>query len=187
MEPYLQYQRTWCARAHGPILNCGCKEDPAHLGKDFDAVNMDVVDYDTQMRVSLYSVPNFTIGSFFDIPFPDDHFRTIVLGDILEHATVAQAREGIQECGRVLKAGGWIIITLPQDVRPPEVQHTPENLVTYPGGLTSWHRYWSDEELFGFLQTLQVTQIDRTRLRYHPALSYQGKDCFGWGLTLEMR
>ena len=139
---YLRYQRDRCKDAPRPILNIGSKEDPARLGVDFGATNMDVVDFDIQEGISLYDVPNFVLGSILDIPAHDSAYATIVLGDVIEHGTYDLVLTGLRECWRVLRDDGWLVITVPQDKRPKELNHPPHQLITYPGGFTSWHHYW---------------------------------------------
>jgi predicted SAM-dependent methyltransferase len=188
MLPYIAYQREMCEKCPRPILNVGCKEDPARLGTDFNATNVDCCDFDIQEGINLYSVPNFQVASILDLPFPDQSFGTIVLGDVLEHGTYDLSLVGLKECWRVLMDNGWLVCTVPQDARPKELNHAPEHLVTYPGGFTSYHHYWSDEDISRLFKEAGV-EVDPTktrRLRY-VALDWSGGQGWGYGFVLKKK
>jgi SAM-dependent methyltransferase len=182
---YIEYQREMAALAPQPMLNCGCKEDPAKLGRDFGATNLDIQDYDPQTRTNLYTVPNFVCGSVLTLTevFPKQYFGSVVLGDVLEHATFDLARRALDQCKAVLRPDGWLIITMPMDRRPKEMNHAPEHLVEYPGGFVSWHLYWPEEQIEKLLEDsgFVCDFLRRKKLRY-PGLDWQ-TPCFGLGIV----
>lgn len=147
MLPCHQYQHLKTAHFDGlglrPILNACCKEDSAQLGKTFGATNLDICDYDIQERVDLYTIPNFVQASVLDMPFADKAYKLVILGEFLEHCTLAAAVSALTEVRRVLADDGIVVVTVPLDPRPKDVQHAPQHLVTYvdEGGvvITSWH------------------------------------------------
>lgn len=158
--PHHQYQRHMCQLLGGDILNVACKEDPAHLGTDFGAVNCDVNDYDPQEQLSLYDVPNFQVGDACELPFDNESFDVVVAGEFLEHCPKDAALKALSEFSRVLNKNGHIVVTYPLDARPPEHQHAPHLLVTWKHGITSWHQsVWTDELLEPLLQELRLEEL----------------------------
>ena len=149
-----QYQRRAVQTVNKqPVLNGACKENPAQLALQPGDVNLDVNDYDPQERVSLYQIPNFICGSLLNIPLGDSTFGTIVLGEILEHCPPASADRIMQEVKRVLRDDGRVVVTVPLVSRPPEVQHEPHLLITWEGGITSWHQtVWTDDKFTDLLE-----------------------------------
>jgi len=101
-----------------PILNVGSKEDPAKLKKKGFCINLDisrVADHDG----SLLAIDVLACAQ--KLPFKDDSFKTVVLGDVLEHMTFRYMIEALREAKRVTKEK--IIITIPEDKRKREEQH----------------------------------------------------------------
>jgi len=164
---YLEFQRSSVSKYGGVILNVACKEDPAKLGQDFGAINCDVNDYDPQERISLYDVPNFQIGDACALPFDDKSFDTLVMGEFLEHCPVEAAKQALSEAFRVLRSFGKLILTIPYDSRPPEVQHIPELLVTWKHGITSWHQtVWTDDLFLPLLSGAGFSQLHSEPINY---------------------
>jgi ubiquinone/menaquinone biosynthesis C-methylase UbiE len=98
----------------GRVLDVGCGESPyRHLldpalttytgidivdAKDFDYTNTDITPFDGKT-----------------IPFPDQSFEALICTEVLEH--VLHHQELIGEMHRVLKPGGFGIITIPWSAR----------------------------------------------------------------------
>ncbi len=164
MECHL-YQRKMVQQVNlSPVLNGACKENPAKLALNAGDVNLDVNDYDPQERMSLYQVPNFVCGSLLDIPFANSSFGTVVLGEVLEHCPSAAADRIMQETRRVLRDDGRVVVTIPLDPRPPEVQHEPHLLITWEGGITSWHQtVWDDAKFAELLERNGFQEIPEFR------------------------
>lgn len=183
MLPCHIYQRKMCEVVGAkPFLNGAAKEDPAKLGTLYDAVNLDVNDYDPQERISLYQIPNFVCGSLLNIPFGDSTFGTVVLGEILEHCPPASADRIMQEVKRVLRDDGRVVVTVPLDSRPPEVQHEPHLLITWEGGITSWHQtVWTDDKFTDLLERNGFEEIPEFRETLHYGF------CSGTGAVLRKK
>jgi len=159
------YQRKMVQQVNlSPVLNGACKENPAKLALNAGDVNLDVNDYDPQERMSLYQVPNFVCGSLLNIPFANSSFGTVVLGEVLEHCPPAAADRIMQETRRVLRDDGRVVVTIPLDPRPPEVQHEPHLLITWEGGITSWHQtVWDDAKFAELLERNGFQEIPEFR------------------------
>lgn len=166
------FQRQWCERLESPILNVGSKEDPAKLGEKFNATNLDLLDFDEFTGTDLKKLRNFVHGSVLDVLtlFPDRQFKTVVLGEFLEHCTVGFGQEVVDVLHALLPVGGHLVVTFPLDDRPPEVQHGKDKLKILCGDKddpksTTWHQtVWTDE----LLATLFAdwTQVHRETLHY---------------------
>lgn len=193
-----EYQRSACefyCTGAGPdrlpILNAACKEDPAKIGHHFNAVNLDIWDFDEQTKKKLPEVvKNFVQGDVLDMQFEDGHFGVVVLGEFLEHCTIPAARRALFECRRVLADEGYLALTFPLDDRAPEAQHGKHLLKIIVEGetghdITVWHQtVWEDEMLEGLLDdTGPWKVIQRRPLGY--GFIRGRRDPQGWGITLQ--
>lgn len=180
-----QFQRKMLKEhCEEPILNAACQRDPANLGRDFNATNMDIMDYDQQSRMSLYELPNFVCGSITDAPFDNFSFQTIVLGELLEHCTFEAAKSALCEVYCLLRTRGKLVLTFPQDPRRKELQHAPELLYMWEEGITSWHSHvWTEEELVSLFRTVGFREVHREILHYGP-LNGLPEGCPGLGILL---
>jgi hypothetical protein len=142
--PRFKYQREQVEkyRGDGKVVNLACKEDPAKLGRDFGAVNVDVLEYDVQTNTNLVrDVVNFHRLDIQDLPEEwTNAFSVAVLGDVLEHCIEDAALRILMEARRVAE---YIVITLPFDTRTPEEQHAAEANFKVSEGCYSYHvRDW---------------------------------------------
>lgn len=148
-----QYQIESCRVGELPILNAACKEDPAHLGQLFNATNLDITNFCMQTKTNLNNIPNFIQGDALDLPFENESYNTVVLGEFIEHCIPAAAVKAFEEAWRVLTPQGLLIVTFPLDHRPPHAQHAKDQLVVTVAGetgtdITVWHQtVWTDEML----------------------------------------
>jgi SAM-dependent methyltransferase len=166
----------------GHILNVGCKEDPAELGATFGAINCDINEYDPQSELSLYTVPNFQVEDACNLSFGDKSFDLVVLGEFLEHCPEPAARLALTEASRVLTSNGHIVLTIPYDSRPKEVQHAKHLLVTWKHGITSWHQtVWMDDKLLPLLNSLGLREITSHRKNLNYGF------CQGVGIVVEKK
>ena len=140
--------------AFGDILNIGCDEDSSDFRELRDAINFDVqqnvknnVDFigDARHVESLMLLHNFD---------------TIIVGDLIEHMTHEDAVKLLKNVQISLKysAESRIIITCPSDPRTKKEQNpTFTGDETYPGGVSQFHRFISEEE---FLQILEESGLE---------------------------
>lgn len=130
-----EFQTEICKSVEQPILNVGCKEDPASLGKLYGATNLDILDFDTFTNTDLKRLKNFVHGSVLDVEtlFSEKQFQTCVLGEFLEHCLVEFAHEVIETLWRFLPVGGKLVLTFPLDDRAPEQQHGKHQLFVMCG------------------------------------------------------
>jgi SAM-dependent methyltransferase len=187
------YQQKVCEEAKQagkmPILNAACKEDPAHLGERFGAINLDIADYDPATRVKLTEIPNFVQGSALELStlFEEGQFGCVVLGEFIEHCVFSAAKTALLEIRKVLRDDGWLLLTFPLDGRPPSQQHGAELIFTVVEGetgkdITYYHQtVWGDDDLERLFSETGWKIHHRTPMDYgfvrHPKPH-------GWGITL---
>lgn len=89
----------------GRILDIGCGAQPyrSYLRECREYVGMDI---NAEIR------PDVT-GDVKDMPFPEGHFDGVLCTEVLEH--LADPEIGIKEINRVLKKGGYLYLTVPQE------------------------------------------------------------------------
>jgi glycosyltransferase involved in cell wall biosynthesis len=120
--------------AEGRVLNVGCADDPAGLGER--GVNLDA------MAAIPWSGQPTKADVLHDarqaLPDLGGSFDTAVCGDILEHLTDDDAVRVLGNAKAVLNEGGRIVLTVPEDYRPPEAQHRQAGLA-YLNGESAYH------------------------------------------------
>ena len=181
---FTEYQLTRAVGSGKPILNAAAAGDLPHLG-EFGAINLDVRPADHLRRLGMQIPLNYREGSVFDIPFADGSFKTVVLGEFLEHCTEAAASQAVRECARVLASGGNLIITVPLDGRPnghnrpgaaeghdiADMQCEPEmaalDHADWSEGVTAYHQtWWSNEMLHRLRERAGLVEVERVALFY---------------------
>jgi ubiquinone/menaquinone biosynthesis C-methylase UbiE len=173
----------------GPILNAASKEDPGQIGAKTGAINLDICTFDEQTKTELKSIPNFVHGSVLDMSelYEDGHFRTVILGEFIEHAVYGAALQAMKECYRVLSDDGVLCLTFPLDDRPAEAQHAKHLLKVWVEGETGkdvvvWHQHvWEDDELKKLFEESGFVEIHRQQLGYG---FVKGRKPEGWGVLL---
>jgi len=104
---------------NGRVLNVGSNDDHAGFG------NRGGVNLDLHPRDVYLDRPN-KVDVLADcrdpLPFPPASFDSVVFGDILEHMSDEDAVRSLKNGKAVLKDGGKIVITVPEDYRPVERQ-----------------------------------------------------------------
>ena len=191
MPGYWQYQALSAIESGAPILNAASSHDPARLHR-FGAVNLDIRTPEELRRIGAQVPPNYKHGSVFAIPFPDNHFQTVVLGEFLEHCVEEAAHKAVKECARVLRPTGRLIITVPLDGRPnghnrpgfaegsepDEINHEERE---WSEGVTSYHQtWWSNEMLHRLRNSIGFVEIQRISLLYVFTAPIGG-----WGMVWE--
>lgn len=126
--------------AKGRILNVGCADDPAELGR-LNTVNMDVrPTMPIDGRENRADV--IADARCLPAPFGPAQFDTVILGDILEHFDAAEAPQIIAKAKECLVPNGRLVITVPEDYRAPDAQHLNGNGThQYAEGISAYHRY----------------------------------------------
>lgn len=76
-----------------------------------------------------------------ELPFPDDHFDSVVMSEVLEHLDEHVRRKSLAEIRRVLKPGGRLIGTVPARER------LEDNAVVCPNCEHRFHR-WGHQTRF---------------------------------------
>ncbi len=117
-----------CGMGWGTSLLKGCKE---LYGIDIDRAAIE----EASRR---YKWINFRVGSMVDIDFPDDIFDTVTCLEGIEHISFSDGQKFLGETRRILKGGGFLIITTP--LRKDEEQ----------GSGNIYHLYeYNEKELLG--------------------------------------
>jgi ubiquinone/menaquinone biosynthesis C-methylase UbiE len=144
--------------AGGRVLDVGCSQGIASLvvaRNGFEVVGVDVeldrLDYAAADRArepaDVAERVRFVGGSAFALPFGDDSFDTVLLGEILEHLDKPEAV--LDEVARVLRPDGVVAITVPFGLSP----HHDHRDTFYPANLL--------ELLAGHLRPTAIEIVDR--------------------------
>jgi SAM-dependent methyltransferase len=89
---------------------------------------------DSYTRMEIEAGPGIdVVGTVYAIPFPDNSFDTLVSTQVFEH--LARPTDAAQELFRVLKPGGYVVLTAPQANELHEEPHDYFRYTSY--GLTS--------------------------------------------------
>jgi SAM-dependent methyltransferase len=57
------------------------------------------------------------VGTVLFLPFQDESFRACTFTDVVEHLPVGSEQRALKEICRVLKPGGWVLVTAPNSVK----------------------------------------------------------------------
>jgi len=100
----------WLRRnAEGGILDLGSAGGHTFPSDRFDVVNLDI---------DLYRIPNFVRGDGHSLPFKDESFDTVALGDVMEHVD-----DPVQVMREAKRVGKKVIMTIPNEVEVPSTGH----------------------------------------------------------------
>jgi len=162
-----EFQRKMALRVGGTLLNAACADDPAGLG-NLGAINLDVQVAEKHTGHDFSKNKNFVHGTVFDMPFPDDHFDCVVLGEFLEHCKVERAEAALTECRRVLKPGGHLVLTIPLDARSKEEQRGTDIWPDeYDQGVTCHHQtWWTRRMLYELRRKTKFVEVGSAALFY---------------------
>ncbi|MFA6171555.1 MAG: class I SAM-dependent methyltransferase [Patescibacteria group bacterium] len=98
----------------GKILDIGNLGGGARIHKEIISrfPGAEVYGLDSQSAGGLgFSFPNQAAGRAEDLPYPDNHFDFIYLGEVLEHSW--EPKKITDECFRALKFGGVLVLDTP--------------------------------------------------------------------------
>ena len=173
----------------GPVLNAASKEDPANLSQ-FGVINFDINTHCAMLARDLRTLPNFVLGSVLEMGkhFKDGQFKTIVLGEYIEHCVPPVVEASLVECRKVLADDGMLVLTFPLDARPKERQHAQRHLkVWLPGetghDITVWHQtVWEDDMLEVLFASTGWSVVKKDVLTYG---FIKDRNPAGWGILLE--
>jgi SAM-dependent methyltransferase len=162
-----EFQRKMVRRLGGKVLNAACADDPAHLG-DIGATNLDIQTLEGHTGHDFSKCKNFVHGSVLKMPFPDESYDVVVLGEFIEHCKMEKAVEALLECRRVVKSGGHIVLTFPLDARSVDEQRgTNVWPQEYDPGITCAHQTWWTRPMQAELRRrTKLIEIGRAYLLY---------------------
>lgn len=108
-NPYsarMTFQWKYFSKREGLALNIGCADDP--LGFSDGAMHFDIDDWSYLHR-------HFHQGDAHQLPFDNESFHTVIMGDILEHAKdpVRMVTEAMRVCR------GYLVITVFEEWKLP--------------------------------------------------------------------
>ena len=176
-----EFQSALAKRFGGKMLNAACADDPAKLGW-LGAINMDfhAVDIGGVKKDFGKTVTNFVQGSVLDMKFADGEFDTVILGEFLEHCKFDVAVRAVEECRRVLKPGGHLVMTFPLDGRSRDEQrgenYWPDE---YDAGITCHHQmWWGTKDVRALRDKVRMVEVMRAALFYMLTAPIGG-----WGLV----
>lgn len=106
----------------GPVVDLGC--GPGFLTEELLAQGFETRAIDSsprsidEVRARLGGHPGFLgadIGDFAKIPLPDGSAGAVFLIEVLEHVSSERRDEGLREIARVLRPGGHLVATTPNE------------------------------------------------------------------------
>jgi hypothetical protein len=148
--------------AAGRTLNVGCNDDSSNL-RGRGVVNLDLFTLDP---VTARPCPVDLIADARHLPFADNSWDTVILGDILEHCDDQVAAEIFTEARRV---GRRIVITWPEDYR---------GIILQREGRTDIPSYTKDGQVEGYHKT-PWTLARMKSITGEPAVYSQWDSVFG--------
>lgn len=95
---------------------------------------------------------HFEVGTIGSIPFEDNSFDTVLLLEVLEHIPNGTETSGLDEINRVLKKGGFLILTTPNN--------NFISILLDPAFFLLGHRHYSENKLRDFLGRCGFEVVD---------------------------
>jgi len=137
----------------GKILDIGCGEGELLikallLGHDITGLDRDMKEINTAMETAALSgvVPKIIKGEINNMPFDEEAFDTIIMGEVIEH--LPNLVESIHTVMSFLKPGGKLLITTPSGFAHADNDH--KNFFFPEKAMNLLDKYW----VFDFLPTM---------------------------------
>ena len=113
----------------GKVIELGC--GPGHLTKKISDRNLDVVGVDIsseKIRQARESYPQirFIDSDICDLTMPLGSFNTVILAEVLEHVSEETGAEILNKARQLMKPGGRIIVSVPNESHIPHPNHVRE-------------------------------------------------------------
>lgn len=167
----------------GRLLNAGCGEGLYSRFLESYAGIDEILDMDLEMPriASLRSDRRHRdiAGSLTEIPLPDGSLDWILCTEVIEH--VAEDSAAAREMGRVLKPGGYALVSVPTPPAPHDPAHVREGYTLAQlsellagGGLeVVWHEYCFHLQMRWLVETwrFQHERLGRSRRSLMPRLA----------------
>jgi Methyltransferase domain len=162
---YLGQWQFQTAHLRGRILNVGCNTDGGKLRERFGAINVDLALRDD---ANGGEIPANVLADARALPFARASFDTVVLGEILEHFTDADAIRTLVESKALLRNQGRIVVTIPHDNRSPNQQGYAKYWdIPYAPGVPRFHpRELTKFDLFDWLKKAGLALVSWARIQY---------------------
>ena len=87
---------------HGNVLICGSGHNPYSIFRNANSIT--TIDIDKSLNVDY-------VADIHDLPFKDSHFDSVIAIEVLEHCRDPDI--ALSECLRVLKSGGFLLVSTP--------------------------------------------------------------------------
>lgn len=102
----------------GKLLDIGCGVSPlceeARVKENGNEVyGIDFADKLIKRLQEKFPFVNYSVADFYNLPFEDNFFDTVVLGEVIEHAE--EPEKVIEEAFRVLKKGRYMALSTPNE------------------------------------------------------------------------
>lgn len=91
-------------------VGCGSGGNVAALNQYGTAIGLDLSPIALHFA-QLRRLPALTQGSGLTLPYPDNTFTLVTAFDVLYHRWITDDRQALQEIYRVIRPGGWLLIT----------------------------------------------------------------------------
>lgn len=95
----------------GRVLDAGCGPGSMlhYLGRYGEVVGMDRYFPALDMAKTHFPGPLLE-GDICNLPFPEAHFSMVAACEVLYHRNIADVRQAVDECARILQPGGHLVV-----------------------------------------------------------------------------